>query len=113
MAGDEASLRWPVSPSTFKKGANSGGLPDSPDRIQSRQKVGPESQQQQIEPDRGKRKTQRVKPAGDMAKRMIDKTAKQTMLSVAEMCERFAVWAAMCTIHEVAVSRVIDETKDC
>jgi hypothetical protein len=43
---------------------------------------------------------------------MTDETAKETMLSVAEVCERFAVWAAMCTIYEVAVSRVIDETKD-
>ena len=56
---------------------------------------------------------QRAKEARRLAERMIDETAKQTMLSVAEVCERFAVWAAMCTIHEVAVSRVIDETKDC
>jgi len=31
-------LTWPVSPSTFRKGANSGGPPDSSDRIQSRLK---------------------------------------------------------------------------
>jgi hypothetical protein len=31
------------------------------------------------------------------------------MLSVAEECDGFAVWAAMCSIYEVAVSRVIDE----
>jgi hypothetical protein len=31
-------LIWPVSPSIFKKGANSGGPPDSSDRIQPRQK---------------------------------------------------------------------------
>ena len=51
---------WPVSPSTFKKGPNSDGS----DRVQPRQKPGPESQQQQIEPDKGKRKTHRLKPAG-------------------------------------------------
>ena len=31
-------LSWPVSPSTFKKGANSGGRPDSSDRVQPRRK---------------------------------------------------------------------------
>ena len=31
-------LIWPVSPSTFKKGANSGGPPGSSDRIQPRPK---------------------------------------------------------------------------
>ena len=56
---------------------------------------------------------ERAKEARRLAERMTDETAKETMLSVAEVCERFAVWAAMCTIYEVAVSRVIDETKDC
>ena len=56
---------------------------------------------------------QRAEEARCLAERMTDETAKETMLSVAEVCERFAVWAAMCTIYEVAVSRVIDETKDC
>jgi hypothetical protein len=56
---------------------------------------------------------QRAKEARLLAERMPDETVKQTMLSVAEVCERFSVWAAMCTIYEVAVSRVIDETKDC
>jgi hypothetical protein len=33
-------LIWPVSPSTFKKGANSGGPPDFYDRIQPRKSRG-------------------------------------------------------------------------
>jgi hypothetical protein len=39
-----------------------------------------------------------------MAKRMIDKTAKQTMLSIAEDCDRFAVRVAMRLIDELVVS---------
>jgi len=49
-----------------------------------------------------------------MAKRMIDKTAKQTMLSIAEDCDRFAVRVAMRLIDELAVRatmRIIDGTK--
>ena len=53
---------------------------------------------------------QRAKEARRLAERMSDETAKQTMLSVAEG-DGFAVWAAMCSIYELAVSRVIDETK--
>jgi hypothetical protein len=55
---------WPVSSSTFKKGPNSDGSPDSPTGSNRAKKPGPESQQQQIEPDKGKRKTHRLKPAG-------------------------------------------------
>ena len=54
---------------------------------------------------------QRAKEARRLAERMSDETAKQTMLSVAEECDGFAVWAAMCSIYELAVSRAIGETK--
>ena len=39
---------------------------------------------------------------------MPDETAKQTMLMVAEECDKFAIKAAMCSIYELAVSRVTD-----
>ena len=51
---------------------------------------------------------QRAKEARLLAKRMPDETAKQTMLSVAKECEKFAIKAAMCSIYELAVSRVTD-----
>ena len=51
---------------------------------------------------------QRAKEARLLAERMPDETVKQTMLSVAEECDGFAIRAAMCSIYEVAVSRVID-----
>ena len=51
---------------------------------------------------------QRAKEARLLAERVIDETAKQTMLSVAEECDRFAIRAAMCSIYELAVSRVSD-----
>jgi len=54
---------------------------------------------------------QRAKEARLLAERVIDETAKQTMLSVAEVSDRFAVGAAMCSIYELAVRRLIDETK--
>jgi len=57
---------------------------------------------------------QRAKEARRMAKRMIDETAKQTMLSVAEDCDSFAVRAAMRSLDELTVRatmRIIDETK--
>jgi len=54
---------------------------------------------------------QRAKEARLLAERMGDETAKQTMLSVAEVCDRFAIGAAMCSIYGLAISRVIDETK--
>jgi ribosomal protein L17 len=47
---------------------------------------------------------QRAKEARRLAERMIDETAKQTVLSVAEVCDRFAILAAMCSIYELAVS---------
>jgi hypothetical protein len=55
---------------------------------------------------------QRAKEARRLAERMIDETAKQTMLSVAEVCDRFAVWAAMRSLEELFVRRLIDETKE-
>jgi len=42
---------------------------------------------------------------------MSDETAKQTMLMVAEVCDRFAIAAAMCRVYELAISHVIDRTK--
>ena len=54
---------------------------------------------------------QRAKEARLLAERISDETVKQTVLSVAEECDGFAVWAAMCSIYELAISRVIDETK--
>ena len=42
---------------------------------------------------------------------MIDKTAKQTMPSVAEDCDRFAVTAAMLHFDKLFVRRLIRETK--
>jgi hypothetical protein len=54
---------------------------------------------------------QRAKEARLLAERMIDETAKRTMQSVAEECDGFAIRAAMCSIYELAVSRVIDETE--
>jgi hypothetical protein len=51
---------------------------------------------------------QRAKEARLLAERMPDETAKQTMLSVAKECDKFAIKAAMCSIHELAVSRVTD-----
>jgi hypothetical protein len=41
---------------------------------------------------------------------MMDETAKETMLMVAEDCDRFAVMAAIHSVEEV-VSRVIDEVR--
>jgi hypothetical protein len=53
----------------------------------------------------------RAKEARRMADRMIDETAKQTLLSVAEDCDRFAVKAAMRSLDELTVRRFISETK--
>jgi hypothetical protein len=44
---------------------------------------------------------------------MPDEIVKQTMLSVAEECDGFAIGAAMCSVYELAIDRVIEETKDC
>ena len=54
---------------------------------------------------------QRAEEARGAAERMIDQTAKQTMLRVAEDCETFSVRAAMRSIDELFVRRVIDETE--
>ena len=54
---------------------------------------------------------QRAKEARRLAERMSDETAKQTMLVVAEDCDRFAVKAAMGSIDELFVRRVIGEMK--
>ena len=54
---------------------------------------------------------QRAKEARLLAERMIDETAKRTMLSVAEDCDRFAVKVAMRSLDELFVRRVIDEMK--
>jgi hypothetical protein len=51
---------------------------------------------------------QQAKEARLLAERMPDETVKQTMLSVAEECDKFAIKAAMCSIYELAVSRVTD-----
>ena len=51
---------------------------------------------------------QRAKEARLLAERMPDETAKQTMLSVAEECDKFAIKAAICSIYELAVSRITD-----
>jgi len=53
---------------------------------------------------------QRAKEARRLAERMSDE-AKQTMLMVPEVCDRFAIGAAMCSIYELAISHVIDRTK--
>jgi len=53
----------------------------------------------------------RAKEARLLAERMPDETAKQTMLMVAEECDKFAIKAAMCSIYELAISHVIDRTK--
>jgi len=54
---------------------------------------------------------QRAKEARLLAEGVIDEIAKQTMLSVAEVCDRFAIGAAMCSIYELAVSHIIDRMK--
>ena len=54
---------------------------------------------------------QRAKEARRLAEQMSDETAKQTMLMVAEVCDRFAIGAAICSIYELAISHVIDRTK--
>ena len=49
---------------------------------------------------------QRAKEARLLAERMPDETVKQTMLMVAEECDRFAIGAAICSIYELGVSHV-------
>jgi hypothetical protein len=47
---------------------------------------------------------QRAQEARRLAEQMRDKMAKQTMLMVAEVCDSFAIGAAMCSIYETALS---------
>jgi hypothetical protein len=54
---------------------------------------------------------ERAEEARVLAELMMDKTAKEAMLRVAEDCDAFAVRAAMRSIDELFVRRLIDETK--
>ena len=54
---------------------------------------------------------QRAKEARLLAERMPDETVKQTMLSVAEECDRFADRAALRYFEELFARRVIGDTK--
>jgi hypothetical protein len=54
---------------------------------------------------------QRAKEARLLAERMPDEMVKQTMLSVAEECDGFALKAAMRSIDQLFVKRLIDEMK--
>ena len=53
----------------------------------------------------------RAEEARELAERMSDETAKETMLMVAKDCDEFAVRAAMRSIDQLAVRRLIGETK--
>jgi len=55
---------------------------------------------------------QRAEEARFLAELMMDETAKKTMLRVAEDCDTFAVRAAMRSLEELFVRRLIDETKE-
>jgi hypothetical protein len=39
-----------------------------------------------------------------LADRTADEKVKQTMLGVADVCDSFAIGAAMCSIYEIALS---------
>jgi hypothetical protein len=54
---------------------------------------------------------QRAEEARVLAELMMDETAKETMLRVAEDCDTLAVRAAMRSIDQLFVRRLIDETK--
>jgi len=54
---------------------------------------------------------QRAKEVRRLAERMSDETAKQTMLMVAQLCDKFAIGAAMCSIYELAVRHVTGRMK--
>jgi hypothetical protein len=60
-----------------------------------------------VKPDDPEYWRQRAEKARLVAELMPNETVKQTMLSVAEECDRFAVRAAM-HFDELAVSRVTD-----
>jgi len=53
----------------------------------------------------------RAEEAREWAELMSGETAKQTMLSVAKDCDRFACLAAQRSIDELFVRRLIHETK--
>jgi hypothetical protein len=53
----------------------------------------------------------RAKEARRLAERMIDETAKETMLNVAEECDEFAVTTAILHFDKLFVRRLIRETK--
>ena len=53
----------------------------------------------------------RAEEACALAQQMSNEKAKETMLMVAADCDRFAVEAAMRSIDELFVRRVIDEMK--
>jgi hypothetical protein len=55
---------------------------------------------------------QRSKEARRLAERMIDETAKETMLSLAEECDEFAITAAILHFDKLFVRRLIRETKE-
>jgi len=55
---------------------------------------------------------ERAKEARRLAERMIDETAKETMLSLAEECDEFAVTAAILHFDKLFVRRLIRETKE-
>jgi hypothetical protein len=46
-----------------------------------------------------------------LAEQMIDETAKRTMLTVAEDCDRFALKAAVRSMEKLATRLVIDKMK--
>ena len=54
---------------------------------------------------------QQAKEVRRLAERMSDETAKQTMLMVAQLCDKFAIGAAMCSIYELAVRHVTGRMK--
>jgi len=55
---------------------------------------------------------ERAKEARRLAERMIDETAKETMLSLAEECDEFAITAAILHFDKLFVRRLIRETKE-
>ena len=53
----------------------------------------------------------RAEEARCLADRTADEKVKQTMLGVADVCDSFAIGAAMCSTYEIAISHVIGRTK--
>ena len=56
---------------------------------------------------------QRAEEARAMAKQMSSELSKKMMLKVAEVCDRFAIGAAMCSIYEFALSSRQTRTAPC